>query len=77
MALGQRGSTLDEMLADPIIQQMMRCDGVSGEDVRRIMAAVGRRLLQRFASSHRAEGVRGHSSAATEAIVRPERPGAR
>jgi len=40
MTHGQRESTLDEMLADPIIQQMMRCDGVSGEDVRRIMARV-------------------------------------
>jgi hypothetical protein len=37
--------TLEEMLADPIVQLVMRRDGISGDDVRQVIAEARRRWL--------------------------------
>ena len=39
--------TLDELLADPIIQLLMRQDGVAESDMRALMAGVGAALAAR------------------------------
>lgn len=37
--------TLEEMLADPIVQLVMRRDGISADDVRAVIAEARRRWL--------------------------------
>jgi hypothetical protein len=72
--------TLDDLLADSLIQTVMQADGVEPEAVRALMDGAARRLAAGRASQHngaafaRADGVPGHASAAGRTPVpRPQR----